>query len=66
MPEKTYSDKLREAMPLTPAGLTAYARSGWRAIAAELVAAIKSLPADDLARLAALAAFVASEQKKGE
>lgn len=59
----TYTERLRRLVPLTPSGLAAYARAGWRAIVAELLQAVKSLPADDLARLAALAVFLAEERK---
>jgi len=60
----TYTEKLRRLMPLTPAAGAAYARAGWRLIVAELLQAVKALPADDLARLAALAVFMSEEQRK--
>jgi hypothetical protein len=60
----SYTDKVRQLVPLTPAGLSAYGRAGWRVILAELLAAIKALPAADLARLAALAVFMSEEQRK--
>ena len=66
MPEKTYTQMLTDVVPLTPSGLAAFKHKGRPAQVADLVTEVDKLTADDLARLTALASFVAAETKNAK